>query len=272
MININKKILSGLVVRDSIIEEIKKDLSTYSIKPILTIISINPSKESLIYINQKVKWGEKAGIKVQHDSLPETIELEVVLDHINKLNLDLKVSGIIVQLPIRNKLDKASILQKITFGKDVDGLRLGSPFTPATAGGILELLNYYKINVESKRVLIIGRSELVGKPLFLELLKKDATVTLAHSKTKNLKKLCLENEIVISAIGKPKYLKKNYFHKNSIVIDVGISRLENGEIVGDVDYKNVVKVVRKITPVPGGIGPLTVACLLKNTYKAFLKK
>jgi methylenetetrahydrofolate dehydrogenase (NADP+)/methenyltetrahydrofolate cyclohydrolase len=275
------KILDGIKVRDFIAEKIKKELKKLKVKPKLVIIQIGNDERSAVYVRQKKIFGEKLGFEVEYIQLDKNIEQKDIISKIEILNNDKFVNGIIVQLPIPRKLNQSEIMEKINPLKDVDGMNyknlgsiLGGDMThiiPATTRGILSLLDFYKIKIEGKKVLILGRSLLVGRPTALAFLNRDATVTICHSKTKNIKDEIKRADIIISAIGIPNFIKKTFVRKGQIVIDVGISKIGD-KIVGDADFKQISKIVSFITPVPGGIGPMTVVSLFENLLLVYKKQ
>ncbi|MGC0371581.1 MAG: hypothetical protein DGJ47_000270 [Rickettsiaceae bacterium] len=251
----------------------------------LAIIMVGNNPASEVYIKNKRKAAAVVGIESRLIHLSEKISEEELLEQIQLLNNDAEVSGIIVQLPIPDHIDKNKVINTINPNKDVDGFhplnvgKLYSPennnFVPCTALGCLRLIKSCVNNLSGKQVVMIGRSSIVGRPLAALLLKEDCTITICHSKTKNLQSLTKQADIVISAIGRPQYLTKDYFSKHAIVIDVGISKIKFGDkhkLVGDVDFENVRSNVAHITPVPGGVGPMTVAYLLINTFNAKLNQ
>lgn len=270
-------IIDGKLVSNKIKEELYNEISCLKIKPSLVVIQIGNDIASSIYVRNKEKLAKELNIDFKHIKFDEDIKEEKVIKEINLLNKDKKINGIIVQLPIPSNLNADNIINSIDASKDVDGLtyenigRLSSNengMVSCTPLGILELFNYYNIDVKGKNVVIIGRSNLVGKPLFHLLLNNNATVTLCHSKTNNLKDITKKADIVIVAVGQKHFLTKDMVKKGSIVIDVGINRIDN-KLYGDVDYDRVSKKTSYITPVPGGVGPMTVIMLMKNTLKAY---
>lgn len=294
------KILDGKIVRDKIQAKLSSQISELRTKPRLAIIQIGDLAESNTYIRQKVLFGEKIGAIVEHLKLDENTTQQTLNSHLSPLNSDASVHGIIIQLPIPKHLDKDLLINTIDPVKDVDGqtsinlkkLIENDPtgFTPATTRGVITLLDYYKIPVAQKHVVVVGRSSLVGKPTALSMLNKDATVTVCHSKTRKLEKITKLADILIVAAGKPKLITKNHVSKNQVVVDVGInvvgepintdlvgnrlSKMPENEppgrkLIGDVDFDEVSKIVSAITPVPGGIGPLTVASLFQNLLEAY---
>ncbi|HSX19176.1 MAG TPA: bifunctional 5,10-methylenetetrahydrofolate dehydrogenase/5,10-methenyltetrahydrofolate cyclohydrolase [Candidatus Saccharimonadales bacterium] len=283
------QMLDGKSVRDKIAVELTAQIAKLDQKPELVIFQIGDVAESNTYIGQKIKFGEKIGAVVTLVKLPEDISQAEVIKEVEAKNQDETVNGIIVQLPIPKTLDKEEIIQTIDPKKDVDGqnsktlklLMEGKDcFIPATTQGVLTLLEHYKISLAGKHAVIVGRSTLVGKPTALAFLNKDATVTIAHSKTENLKQETRNADILIVAIGKPKMITKEFVKAGQVVIDVGINvvdqssetrdqRPEKPKLVGDVDFENVKDIVEAITPVPGGVGPMTVASLFQNLLVAY---
>ena len=225
----------------------------------------------------KEKAANDVGLKSEVIRYPDSVEEKTVLEKIDELNKDKSVSGILVQLPLPKHINKQKVIETIAPSKDVDGFHpvnvgnLSSGYDssiPCTPLGCFLLLKKVEKNLSGKHAVIIGRSNLNGKPMAQLLLKENCTVTITHSKTKDLKEECLKADIIVAAAGKPKLVKGDWIKKNAIVIDVGINKTESG-IVGDVDFDEVSKVARAITPVPGGVGPMTIACLLNNTVECF---
>ena len=281
---IDGKEISKLVYKD-IVNEI--DVITKKIQrpPSLNIILIGDNPSSLTYVNNKLKKCKEIGISGNLIKKPKNIDEQNVISIINELNQDEKVDGIILQLPIPNHLNERILIEKISPLKDVDGLTatnigllsIGKPrFIPATAYGIMEILKNENIISKGKNIVVIGRSNIVGKPMVALLSGKDenATVTVCHSKTINLKQHTLNADVIIVAVGKPNILDGSMIKEGAIVIDVGINRIENKEnskgfsIVGDVDFNSILKKASSITPVPGGVGPMTIAMLMKNVCEA----
>ncbi len=282
------QILDGKVIRDKIAQELSSQISALRTKPKLTIIQVGDVAESNTYIGQKIKFGEKIGAIVTHKKLPADIAQENLIRELSTVDREPSIHGIIVQLPIPKNLDKDKIIETIDPKKDVDGqtstnIKLlfegnSSGFTPATTKGILTLLDYYKIPVTGKHVVIIGRSTLVGKPTALAFLNRDATVTVCHSKTENLTSVTKTADILVAAVGKAKLITKEYVAKDQVIVDVGINVIDGQKLeeelparklVGDVDFDAVSKIVTAISPVPGGIGPMTVASLFQNLLEAY---
>jgi methylenetetrahydrofolate dehydrogenase (NADP+)/methenyltetrahydrofolate cyclohydrolase len=273
--------IDGIAVANSVKERVQaaaEVLRSEGITPCLATVLVGENPSSTTYVNNKQKACAEVGIETKDHKLPESFSQQEMNSLIDLLNKDKTVHGILVQLPLPKQLDEFSTTSRISPIKDVDGL---TPYNigllasgrailkPCTPSGIMELFDYYKIDISGKNVVIINRSHLVGKPLYNLMLEKNATVTTCHSKTKNLKEHCLHADIVVTAIGdRTKFvLTADMIKDGAIVIDVGISR-QNGKFVGDVDYENVIKKASFATPVPGGVGPMTIAMLLKNTVTA----
>lgn len=269
-------ILDGKNLAKKITENIKKQVENLEKKPKLAVVLVGNNPASEIYVRNKQKKAIELGFESVVLPLPEDISEENLLEHIYILNEDTSINAILVQLPLPKHLNKQRILEAIEPIKDVDGftsynfgrLALGyKPYAiPCTPKGIVRILDEYKIELEGKNVLVIGRSNIVGKPISLLLQKRNATVTVAHSKTEELEKLILSSDIIVSAVGIPNLVKN--VKKDAIVIDVGINRTENG-LCGDVDYNSASKNASHITPVPGGVGPMTIAMLMENTLELF---
>lgn len=265
-------LLDGKKVSEEIIENIKKEIEEKKLELTLAIIWVGNNEASGIYIRNKIKKCDYVGIKTELYHLEENTTEEQVLNLIDKLNNREDINGIILQSPTPNHINSVNCFNHIDYRKDIDGfsslsagnLYLGNPyFTSCTPKGIAKLLDYYNISLAGKNVVIINRSNIVGKPLMHLLLSKDATVTVCHSKTKNLTQHIKNADIVISAVGIPKFITADMIKDNAIIVDVGITRLEN-KIVGDVDFENVAAKTSYISPVPGGVGPMTIAMILEN--------
>lgn len=242
----------------------------------LAVIIVGENPASKIYVCNKIASCVEVGIKSYHYELPEEVDEEEVINLIEELNVNKEVYGILVQLPLPKKFNERRVLAAINPEKDVDGfssyqmgkLVLGEECFPScTPRGIIELLHAYNIPLEGKRAVVVGRSNTVGKPMAIMLLKENATVTVAHSKTQNLGELTLQADILVVAIGKAKFIKENMVKEGAVVIDVGMNRVD-GKLCGDVDFEAVKNKCSYITPVPGGVGPMTVTMLLKNTVDA----
>ena len=253
--------------------------STYNAVPGLTVILVGEDPPSKIYVKNKEKFAKEVGMNSEVIKYPEDLEEKELLDKIDELNKNDKVSGILVQLPLPKHINKRKVIETIVHEKDVDGFHptnvgnLSSGYdssVPCTPLGCSLLLKKVEKNLSGKHAVVIGRSNLNGKPMTQLLLKENCTVTITHSKTKDLKAECLRADIIIAAVGIPKLVKGDWIKKGAIVIDVGINKTDSG-LVGDVDFDAVSKVAKAITPVPGGVGPMTIACLLNNTVECFKK-
>ena len=262
-------------------EELKQevvDLKTkYNKVPGLTVILIGDMAPSQIYVRNKEKSAIEVGLKSEVIKYPDTVEEKIVLEKIEELNNDQTVSGILVQLPLPKHIDKQKVIETIAPSKDVDGFHpmnvgnLSSGYessVPCTPLGCYLMIKKIEPNLSGKKAVVVGRSNLNGKPMTQLLLKENCTVTITHSRTKDLKAECLEADIIVAAVGIPELVKGDWVKKDAIVIDVGINKTENG-LVGDVAFDEVSKVAKALTPVPGGVGPMTIACLLKNTVECF---
>lgn len=269
-------ILDGKMLRDKIFESLKAKLDKMQQKPTLAVILVGENPASQIYVRNKKKTAEKLGINSLSIEYPSDISEEELLNKIKELNSDEKVTAILVQLPLPAHINKNRIIDAILPQKDVDGLtpyNLGKLFSgedpyvyPCTPKGILLLLDEYNIKLEGKNIVVVGRSNLVGKPVAQMLLKRNATVTMCHSHTQNLSEITKTADIIVSAVGK-KVIGEKMLKSDCVVIDVGIFRDENGKISGDVDFENVSKTAAYISPVPGGVGPMTIASLMLNTVE-----
>ena len=271
-------LLDGKSLSAKIKDELKGNINSYVQTPILAVITIGDDAASEVYVKNKRKACEYVGMSFLHLDYASCVKEEVVIKKIKQLNKDKSINGIILQLPIPDNFNVSKIINTIDPSKDVDGLTNTQAgkliqnekcLMPCTPKGIMEILKEYKIELEGKHVVIVGRSILVGKPLMLECINKNATVTMCHSKTKDLKSECLWADILVVAIGKPRFIKRDMVKDNAIIIDVGINRVGD-KLYGDVDFDDVVEKISYITPVPGGVGPMTVACLMENVYNAFL--
>ena len=262
-------------------EELKKEVSDLKTKynkvPGLTVILIGDMAPSQIYVRNKEKSAKEVCLKSEVVKYPEAVEEKTILDKIEELNNDDTVSGILVQLPLPKHIDKQKVIEAITPSKDVDGFHpmnvgnLSSGYessVPCTPLGCYLMIKKIEPNLNGKKAVMVGRSNLNGKPMAQLLLKENCTVTITHSKTKDLKAECLEADIIVAAVGMPELVKADWVKKDAIVIDVGINKTDKG-IVGDVAFEEVSKVAKALTPVPGGVGPMTIACLLKNTIECF---
>lgn len=273
-------ILDGKSLRDKILEELKIKLGKTDKKPTLVVILVGDNPASKIYVNNKKKTAERLGINSMIIEYPENIEENVLLKKIEDLNNDDDITAILVQLPLPKHIDKSRIINAISPQKDVDGFtpyNFGKLFEgeepyvyPCTPKGIIRLLDEYKIPIAGQHIVIVGRSNIVGKPLSQMLLNRNATITICHSHTKNLAEITKTADILISAVG-GKIIGKNMLKQNSVVIDVGIFKDENGKTRGDIDFESVAPDASYISPVPGGVGPMTIAMLMSNTVELFEK-
>jgi methylenetetrahydrofolate dehydrogenase (NADP+)/methenyltetrahydrofolate cyclohydrolase len=270
-----KKIAAEL--REELRQEVVELKAKYNKVPGLTVILIGDMAPSQIYVRNKEKSANEVGLKSEVIRYPEAVEEKTVLDKIEELNKDENVSGILVQLPLPKHIDKQKVIETILPGKDVDGFHpmnvgnLSSGYessVPCTPLGCYLMIKKIEPNLSGKKAVMIGRSNLNGKPMAQLLLKENCTVTITHSRTKDLKAECLEADIIVAAVGIPELVKADWVKKDTIVIDVGINKTDKG-IVGDVAFDEVSKVAKALTPVPGGVGPMTIACLLKNTIECF---
>ena len=264
-------------LRQKLKDEVTELKKKFNNVPGLTVILIGELAPSQIYVRNKEKSAKEVGLNSDVIRYPNDVDEKTILQKIKDLNEDTSVSGILVQLPLPKHIDKKKVIDSISPYKDVDGFHpmnvgnLSSGYEssiPCTPLGCYFLLKSVEPNLSGKKVVIIGRSNLNGKPMAQLLLKENCTVTITHSKTINLKSECLEADIIIAAVGIPELVKGDWVKKDSIIIDVGINKTEKG-IVGDVDFEQVSKKAKALTPVPGGVGPMTIACLIKNTIDCF---
>ena len=270
-----KKVAAEL--RAELKQEVTELKSKHNEVPGLTVILIGDLTPSQIYVRNKEKSANEVGLKSEVIKYPDSIEEKTVLEKIEQLNSDETVSGILVQLPLPNHIDKQKVIEAIHPSKDVDGFHpmnvgnLSSGYessVPCTPLGCYLLIKKFEPNLSGKRAVVVGRSNLNGKPMTQLLLKENCTVTITHSKTKDLKAECLQADIIVAAVGIPELVRGDWVKKGAIVIDVGINKTEKG-IVGDVHFEEVSKNAKALTPVPGGVGPMTIACLIKNTIECF---
>lgn len=275
------EIINGKLVSSKLRERLTLDISafqkSYGVTPGLAVIMVGDNAASAVYVRNKHKACTEVGITSYQIELPEcTTEIEL-LGKIDELNCDPNVHGILVQLPLPKHISEENVINRISPDKDVDAfhpvnvgrITIGNySFLPCTPAGIMQLLDYYKIDIKGKNCVVIGRSNIVGKPMALLLLERHGTVTVCHSRTQNLAEIAREADILVVAIGKPAFVTDNMVKKGAVVIDVGINRLSNGKLSGDVDFDSVSSVASLITPVPGGVGPMTITMLLYNTLTA----
>lgn len=270
-------LLDGKALSDKRGAELREKFAALSEKARLAIVRVGTVPESEVYIKRKAAFGESINVEVKIIELPENISEIALIEEIQKLNSDTSTHGIILQLPIPKNLNREKVLNTISPEKDVDGITAINMWRlmdttpnliPATALGVCTLLEAYNLPIEGKHVVVVGDSLLVGKPTALYFLHKEATVTVCHDKTQNLANFTKQADILVVAVGKPDLITKDHVHPAQIVIDVGINKLEKGNLVGDVSYDEVKEVVAAITPVPGGVGPMTVVSLFENLLKA----
>lgn len=274
------QVLNGNLIAGKLTEQVRKEIEgfqqRYALKPGLTVVIVGEDPASKVYVGRKHKCCQELGMASEVVRMPETVAEAELLQKIDELNAKAEVHGILVQLPLPKHINSERVLERIDPDKDVDGfhpVNVGSltvgkeNLVPCTPYGIIKMLEISGIDIEGKRAVIIGRSNIVGKPMALLLLARNATVTLCHSKTRNLAAVTREGDILVAAIGKPAFVTKDMVKPGAVVIDVGINRVE-GKLVGDVKYDEVAEVAGFITPVPGGVGPLTIAMLMYNTLKA----
>lgn len=267
----------ALSLRESIAQEVSLLQKNTGVQPGLAAVLVGDDPASAIYVRNKKIACEKAGLYPQEHLLPSSTTEEALLDLIHQLNADPKIHGILVQLPLPPHIESKAILQAVSPEKDADGFhpvnvgRLveGDPvFVPCTPKGVIHMIDSTGLDIAGKRAVVIGRSNIVGKPIAMLLLHRHATVTICHSRTKDLPSVVREADIVIAAIGKPYFVTPDMIKERAVVIDVGINRLDNGKLVGDVDFDRVKAHAGWITPVPGGVGPMTIAMLLQNTLES----
>ncbi len=274
-------IIDGKMIASKIKENIAAEVKTLKQKtgktPGLAVILVGNDPASAVYVRSKNKTCKNLGFHSFENILPADTSESKLLDLIHELNNDDRVNGILVQLPLPDQISSNKILEAINPKKDVDGFHLENigrlvtgyaTFKPCTPEGIIQLLDHYDVKIEGKNAVILGRSNIVGKPISLLLLERNATVTICHSKTQNLSEITKSADILIAAIGKPNFVTKDMVKDGAIVIDVGINRVDN-KLIGDVDYQSVSEKVSLITPVPGGVGPMTIAMLMANTLQSF---
>ena len=274
------KIIDGKKISLDIKNELKEKVAKYKeqgIEITLAVVKVGNDPASAVYVRNKEKACEYVGINSKTLALPEETTEEELLNVVKELNEDKNVNGILVQLPLPKHIDESKVLLTIDSTKDVDGFHpvnvgkmvIGEDtFLPCTPAGIIEMIKRTDIDIEGKECVVIGRSNIVGKPMAMLMLKENATVTIAHSRTKDLKEVTKRADIIVAAIGKAKFVTADYVKEGAVVIDVGMDRDENGKLCGDVDFESVSKVASAITPVPGGVGPMTVTMLLVNCLRS----
>ncbi len=274
-------ILDGKQTALKISERIKEEVQKCSRTPRLDILLVGSDFGSQKYVEMKSKKAQELGIQCNVHNFEDGVTENELISLIKELNEDINVDGVMVQLPLPGDINASNILEKISPSKDVDGLtsiNLGKLFkndpsaiAPATAKGVLELLKEYDIKIDGKDAVVIGRSDIVGLPTSALLQNENATVTVCHSHTEYLKEICKRADILVVGIGKPEYIDKEYVKEGAVVIDVGTNKNEEGKLVGDVNFESVKDIVGYITPVPGGVGPMTIVCLLSNLVDAYKK-
>ena len=265
------------VIRSKIAEEIVEFKSETGVVPGLAVVIVGDNPASLVYVRNKKKACEQVGINSYEIALPADVSEAELIAEVNRLNGDPAVHGILVQLPLPAHINEEAVINTIDPRKDVDAfhpsnvgkIMIGNyTFLPCTPAGIMDLLEYYNVNVSGKKCVVLGRSNIVGKPMAHLLLEKNGTVTVCHSRTANLQEETKAADILVVAIGKPEFVKADMIKPGAVVIDVGINRTADGKLVGDVDFAAVSELASFITPVPGGVGPMTITTLLKNTLTA----
>ena len=281
-------IIDGKAFSERIREKVKSHVdnlkTNHDIVPGLAVVLVGEDPASKVYVKNKGIQTKKAGMNSYEYKLEETVDEKTLLELVKKLNDDPNVHGILCQLPLPKHLNEDMIINTIKPAKDVDGFHISNvgllntgqkSLVPCTPLGCLMLLREFVGNLEGKKATVIGRSNIVGKPMFNLLLSENCTVTVVHSKTKNIEEICKTSDIIVAAVGRPNFVKSSWIKKGAVIIDVGINRViieENGEtkskLIGDVDFANCSKIANAITPVPGGVGPMTIACLLENTLVA----
>ena len=275
------QIIDGKKVSAEVKEQVRQETlrlkEEHGVTPGLAVVIVGDAPASRVYVNNKKKACELVGFRSEEYALPASTTQEELLDLVRTLNEKEDINGILVQLPLPKHLDDKAVIEAINPVKDVDAfhavnvgkIMLGEyDFLPCTPAGVMEMLHSYNIPVEGKECVVIGRSNIVGKPMGMLMLHENGTVTICHSRTKNLKEVCARADILVVAVGIPKFVKADMVKEGAVVIDVGMDRDENGKLCGDVDFENVKEKCSFITPVPGGVGPMTIATLMKNTIKA----
>jgi len=273
------ELIKGKPLADKILQEAQDKVLALGSQPTLVVVKVGNNPASEVYVNRKVKVASQVGINSEKIELEDTVTEEELLELIDDLNLRNDVHGILVQMPLPKHISENKVIEEISPFKDVDGfhpenvgwLHIGKPkLVPCTPTGIMIMLNSVCDDLTGKHAVVIGRSNIVGKPMASLLLNASCTVTVCHSRTKNLQEYTKNADIVITAVGKAKMFTKEYFKKGQIVIDVGMNRDSEGKLCGDVDFDEAEKIVDYITPVPGGVGPMTIACLMANTVQCYI--
>jgi methylenetetrahydrofolate dehydrogenase (NADP+)/methenyltetrahydrofolate cyclohydrolase len=274
------QIIDGKAIASKLKLQIRQEveqLKARGVQPGLAAVLVGDNPASVIYVRNKRKVCDEVGIYSEEHRLPGQTKQEDLIHLIESLNSNSKINGILIQLPLPKQINADRVLNAVSQAKDVDGLHpynigmltMGTPqFVPCTPAGVIAMLDEYKIQIEGQRAVIVGRSNLVGRPLSLLLMHRHATITVCHSRTKEIGAVCREGDILVAAMGKPKFITAEMVKEGAVVIDVGINRLETGQLVGDVDFEPVSKKAGWITPVPGGVGPMTVVMLMYNTLQS----
>jgi methylenetetrahydrofolate dehydrogenase (NADP+)/methenyltetrahydrofolate cyclohydrolase len=273
-------LIDGKAISEAVRKEWREradNLKAKGVLPGLAVIIVGDNAASKLYVSNKIKACYEVGLHSEVHDLPEDVSEKTLLKLIEELNEAIKINGILVQLPLPKHISESKVLEMIKQDKDVDGFHLynvgalmtgNTVFPPCTPFGIMRMLDYCKVKISGQNAVIVGRSNIVGKPMAIMLLQEDATVTICTSKTKELEKHTLNADILVVATGQPEMIKSGHVKPGAVVIDVGINRLESGKLVGDVDFEDVKKVASLITPVPGGVGPMTITMLIANTVIA----
>lgn len=270
-------LIDGKAVSAAVKERIKREIEEKKLEIGLAVVIVGNNQASRVYVNNKKKACDFCGITSYEYALPEETTEEQLLELVDKLNVDKKVNGILVQLPLPKQIDEKKIIERISPEKDVDAfnavnvgkIMIGDyAFLPCTPAGVMELIHSTGTEISGKECVVIGRSNIVGKPMAMLLLHENATVTICHSKTANLKEVCRRADILVSAVGKAGFVTEDMVKEGAVVIDVGMNRNAEGKLCGDVDFDNVKDKCAYITPVPGGVGPMTIAMLMENTLRA----
>ena len=265
-------------VKSKVAEECRLLFEKTGKKPGLAVIIVGDDPASRVYVNNKKKACELVGFVSREYALPASTSQEELSALVKELNNDKEINGILCQLPLPKHLDEKAVIELIAPEKDVDAFHASNvgkimigdfDFLPCTPAGVMEMLDYYNIEIAGKECVVVGRSNIVGKPMAMLLLHRNGTVTVCHSKTKNLKEVCKRADILVAAVGIPKFVSGDMIKEGAVVIDVGINRTADGKLCGDVDFAEAEKLASYITPVPGGVGPMTIAVLMKNTLTAF---
>jgi methylenetetrahydrofolate dehydrogenase (NADP+) / methenyltetrahydrofolate cyclohydrolase len=275
------QILDGKATSKVLLEKVRLEITqlTSPVKPKLVVVLVGESPASEVYVARKIKVSQELGLTSELHRFPATLTESVLKTHLEQLNADSGVHAVLVQLPLPKQINTETVLQTVSPQKDVDGfhpenigrllLGIEPPAMPCTPAGIIQLLDAYKIDLEGMRAAVVGRSNIVGKPVTLMLTHRNATVTLCHSKTKDLDGILKESDLVVAAAGQPGLIRAESIKPGAVVVDVGINRLPSGALVGDVDFESARERAGYITPVPGGVGPMTIAMLMRNTLRLY---